>query len=58
MLHSWQINKHIKKYKTLKEKNAIILTALDDGYRQIDIANYLNVSRSLVSKVIREEVQG
>jgi len=49
---------HYKKYKTLKEKNAIILTVLDDGYSQIDIANYLNASRSLVSKVIREEVQG
>ena len=33
-----------------------MLTALDDGYSQIAIANYLNVSRSLVSKVVREEI--
>jgi len=40
--------------KTFKERNAMILVALDDGYSQIAIANYLNVSRSLVSKIIRE----
>ena len=45
-------------FRTLKDRNAIMLTALDDGYSQIAIANYLNVSRSLVSKVVREEVNG
>ena len=50
------LEEHFKKYKTLKDRNAIMITALDDGYSQIAIANHLNVSRSLVSKVIREEM--
>ena len=40
----------------LKERNSQILTAVDDGYSQISIANYLNVSRSLVSKIVRGEM--
>jgi len=48
------LEEHFFEYKTLKERNSKILTALDDGYSQISIANYLNVSRSLVSKIVRE----
>jgi len=48
------LEEHFVEYKTLKERNAMILVALDDGYSQIAIANYLNVSRSLISKIVRE----
>ncbi len=41
---------------TFQKRNAIMPTALDDGYSQIAIANCLNISRSLVSKVVREEM--
>lgn len=50
------LEEHFKAYKTLKERNVIISEAIDDGYSQIAIAQHLNVSRSLVSKIMREEV--
>ena len=50
------LEEHFLECKTLKDRNAIMLTALDDGYSQIAIANYLNVSHSLVFKVVREEI--
>ena len=46
---------HFEVFRTRQERNAIILEALEDGYSQISIANYLNVSRSLVSKIVRED---
>jgi Trp operon repressor len=39
-----------------QKRNAIMRKLLDDGYSQISIANYLNVFRSLLSKVVREEM--
>jgi len=35
------------------DRNEAIMTALDDGYTQASIAQYLGVSRSLVSKVVK-----
>ncbi|MCB4763496.1 MAG: type II toxin-antitoxin system RelE/ParE family toxin [Sulfurovum sp.] len=35
---------------------SIEFKAVDDGYSQIAIADFLEISRSLVSKVLREEV--
>lgn len=46
------LDEYFKSWKTKKERNAIIVEVLDDGYTQIDIANYLKVSRSLVSKIV------
>ncbi|MCB4764886.1 MAG: hypothetical protein LGB00_03595, partial [Sulfurovum sp.] len=43
-----------KKYKHLGMHNTT--NSLDDGYSQIAIADFLEISRSLVSKVLREEV--
>ena len=50
------LEEHLLEYKTLKARNSKILTAVDDGYSQISIANYLNVSCSWVSKIIRGEM--
>jgi len=50
------LEEHFVGYKTLKDRNDIIVKALEDGYSQIVIANYLNVSRSLVSKIVRDRV--
>jgi len=47
-----QVN--FKVFNTKEERNALILEALEDGYTQIEIAKYLGVSRSLVSKIVRE----
>ena len=45
---------HFEVFKTKQERNGLILDALEDGYTQIEIAKYLSVSRSLVSKIVRE----
>ena len=38
---------------TKEDRNRAILKALDDGYRQIEIAKYLNLSSATISKVFR-----
>ena len=47
------LEEHFKEVNTLKERNEAIVQALEDGYTQIVLAKYLNVSRSLVSKVVK-----
>ena len=47
---------HFEGFKTKTERNDMMLEALEDGYTQIEVANYLGVSRSLVSKVVREKM--
>jgi len=47
---------HFEGFKTKAERNAMMLEALEDGYTQIEVANHLGVSRSLVSKVVRERM--
>jgi len=49
------LKEHFKSSKTKKDRNDSMRKAVDDGYSQIAIANFLKVSRSLVSKVLREE---
>jgi len=38
---------------TKDDRNKAILKALDDGYRQSEIAKYLNISCATVSKIFR-----
>jgi len=47
---------HFEGFKTKAERNDMMLEALEDGYTQIEVARYLGVSRSLVSKVVRERM--
>ena len=44
---------HFIDVKSKKERNAIISSAYLDGYSQIEIANYLGLSKSLISKIIK-----
>ena len=44
---------HFYDNETKQDRNLAILNAYDDGYPQIEIANYLNVSTSLISKIIK-----
>ncbi len=50
-------NKTLKEYfyniKGIKIRNNIISLALEDGYTQADIARYLKISSSMVSKIFR-----
>jgi len=48
------LDEHFKDTKSKQERNSAILEALNDGYAQIEVAKYLNVSRSLVSKIVKE----
>ncbi|QHG91427.1 helix-turn-helix domain-containing protein [Sulfurimonas sp. CVO] len=38
---------------TKVDRNLAILNAYQDGYSQASIATYLNVSKSLISKVVK-----
>jgi DNA-binding NarL/FixJ family response regulator len=51
------LEEHFAEVKTKKERNETIVEALEDGYTQIEIANFLNVSRSLVSKIVLESLE-
>jgi len=44
---------HFYEVTTKSDRNLAIINAYLDGYTQVDIANYLNVSKSLISKVIK-----
>lgn len=45
--------KHFQKVKDIASRNSVIMTALQDGYGQAEIARYLGVSAALVSHVFR-----
>ena len=40
---------------TKKERNFAIVEAIEDGYKQVEIADFLNISSSAVSKIISEK---
>ena len=50
---SKQFQDHFYDTYTKLDRNLAILNAYEDGYTQVSIANYLNLSTSLVSKVIK-----
>jgi len=50
---SKQFEEHFYDNTTKEDRNFAILNAYDDGYAQVDIAKHLNVSTSLVSKIIK-----
>ena len=50
---SLQFKEHFSNIETKKDRNIAIINAYLDGYAQVDIANYLQVSKSLISKVIK-----
>lgn len=52
MRRSKHFEEHFFDSKTRADRNLAILNAYLDGYTQVDIAKYLNVSKSLISKVI------
>ncbi|MCD6433696.1 MAG: transposase [Sulfurimonas sp.] len=51
--YSKTLKEHFNDYKTKSERNLIINDALADGYTQAEIAKHLNVSRSMISKVVK-----
>jgi DNA-directed RNA polymerase specialized sigma subunit len=52
---SKSLEKHFMDVKSKTERNQIIsLAYLEDGYSQIEIANYLGLSKSAVSLIIKK----
>ncbi len=47
------IQEYFDNITTKEDRNRAILKALDDGYRQAQIAQYLNISSATVSKIFR-----
>jgi len=48
------LDEHFFEYKTKQERNGRIVEALEDGYTQIEVAKFLNLSRSLISKIVKK----
>jgi DNA-binding NarL/FixJ family response regulator len=46
--------KHFKDSKEIVSRNSAILSALDDGYTQGEVARYLGLSMVIVSKILEE----
>jgi len=51
--YSKHFEEHFFDCKTRADRNLAIINAYLDGYSQVNIAKYLNVSKSLISKVIK-----
>jgi len=47
------LQEYFDKLNSKEERNKNILKALDDGYKQAEVARYLNISSAMVSKVFR-----
>ena len=45
------LKEHFKDCKTRDERNRAILNAIEDDYKQVEVAKYLGISDSAVSKV-------
>lgn len=47
------LNEYFNKSKSKQQRNAAMISAYLDGYTQVNIADFLNISKSLVSKVVK-----
>lgn len=46
------LKEHFEDYKTKDKRNRCILNALEDDYKQVEVARYLGISDSAVYKVV------
>ncbi|MDF1876211.1 transposase [Sulfurimonas sp. SAG-AH-194-L11] len=53
VLQSKELKRHFCDFTSKQERNMSILNAYHDGYSQASIANYLKLSKSLISKIIK-----
>ena len=47
------LKEHFKNTEDLAQRNKDIINAIEDGYKQSEIARYLKVSPAMISKVFR-----
>lgn len=50
---SKELNEYFIIINSKKQRNENIINAYLDGYSQVEIGNYLNLSKSMISKVIK-----
>ncbi len=50
-----ELEEHFYEVITKKERNFAIVEAIEDGYKQVEIAEFLNISSSAISKIISEK---
>ena len=48
------LEEHFRDFKNKEERNRAIIEALEDGYRQAEVARYLRITASAVAKVRRK----
>jgi len=48
------LEEHFNKSKTKQQRNNAIINAVEDGYTQTEIAKYLKLSNSSISKIVLE----
>ena len=48
------LDEHFVKVESKSERNKAIVMAYKDGYKQVEIAQYLGLSKSHLSKVLKE----
>ena len=48
------LEKHFNVEEGKSERNMAIINAIEDGYTQADIAKYLNISTSAISKIVKK----
>ena len=53
LAYNKSLEEHFFEVETKKQRNEKMIEVLEDGYSQIEVARFLGVSRSLVSKVVR-----
>ena len=56
---SKSLEKHFMNVESKQERNSVIsLAYLEDGYSQIEIANFLGLSKSAISMIIKSDKSG
>lgn len=46
------LKEHFEDSKTIDERNRAIINAIEDDYKQVEVARYLGISGSAISKVL------
>ena len=46
------LKEHFEDCKTRDERNRAIINAIEDDYKQVEVAKYLGISGSAISKVL------
>jgi len=48
------LDEHLGDFKTKEERNSAIMKALEDGYRQVEVARFLDITASAIAKIKRK----